>query len=425
MLTASEALDGIRSEPRCPPLYEVDPPFGPRRLAAAVEEVRERGGGGLYGLATAPAELALARVNLARAGGQDVRSFQVEEGWLLVAFVSAPRVVEPRRRRELPLWTTYDATPAPGARPADLDEVAVRQWVRFHDASEWRQVPRVGSADDWGVGGIGVLALDGKTWRPTVAAMVLAGRRPELFVPGCRVVAEVDGERFEIQGPALDLLRALDRGPARWLDGRVVREAVVNALLHRDWAREEPIRLLCKGERVEVVNPGSAEETRPNPLLHRLATLHRLTRGQGDGLDRVRARLAKQGRPSFSLVSREGWVRFVAEVERQLPREAPTVEVPVRVREPVVVVAPEPKPVGEPTPVVPALLPRDLDDRADAVLQVLRLRGRATTREVAEVLGCSRPVVGKVLTALVAEGRVRGTVEAGRSPFQAYEVVPT
>ena len=69
------------------------------------------------------------------------------------------------------------------------------------------------------------------------------------------------------------------------------------------------------------------------------------------------------------------------------------------------------------------LLPRDPDDRADAVLATLRARGRATIREIAGALGCSRPVVGKVLTALIGDGRVRATQGAGRSPFQSYEVV--
>lgn len=57
------------------------------------------------------------------------------------------------------------------------------------------------------------------------------------------------------------------------------------------------------------------------------------------------------------------------------------------------------------------------------MLATLRTHGRATTREIARALGCSRPVVGKVLTALVVDGRVRATQGAGRSPFQSYEVV--
>lgn len=427
MLAASAVLDAIRAEPRCPPLYEVDPPFAPKRLGAAVDEVRARGGGGLYGLAAAPSELALARVWLAQAGGQDVQTVKVAEGWLMIAFVAGVPVVEPRKRREVALWTTHDASPVPGARPDDLDELAVRQWLKFHDPSDWRRVPRVGNADDWGLGGIGVLALDDRTWRPSVAAMVLAGRRPELFVPGCRVVGEADGEAFEVHGPALDLLRALERGPTARLDGHVVREAVVNALLHRDWASDEPIRLTARGERIEVTNPGAfAAGKRPNPLLFQLAAIRRQTRGRGNGLAGLTARLTRQGRPNFSIVSRDGVVRFVAEVQRQSPPEPATVERPrPPVTTPVSVPTPAlaPPPVVIEAPVVPALLPRDLDDRADAVLQVLRLHGKATTREVAEILGCSRPVIGKVLTMLVASGRVRPTTEAGRSPFQAYEAV--
>ena len=428
MLTAAEALDVLREEPACPTLYEVDRPFGPKRLRAAVDEVRALGGGALCGLAAAPSELAMGRVWLARAGGQDVQTIQVAEGWLVLAFVPSPPVVEPQRRRELPLWTTHDASPVPGARADDLDPLAVRQWLKFHDPSDWRQVPRVGSADDWGLGGIGVLALDDRTWRPSVAAMVLAGRRPELFLPGCRVVGEVDGEAFEVHGAALDLLRALGRGPTSQLDGTVVREAVANALLHRDWATDEPVRLLARRERIEVINPGAfAAGKRPNPLLFQLAAIRRLTRGRGNGLAGLTARLTHQGRPNFSIVSRDGVVRFVAEIQRRSPPKPAVAEQPMP-PVPTPVVAPAPPPTTAPVvieaTVVPVLLPRDLDDRANAVLQVLRLHGKATTREVAEILGCSRPVIGKVMTRLVASGRVRPTTEAGRSPFQAYKAVP-
>jgi DNA-binding IclR family transcriptional regulator len=58
-------------------------------------------------------------------------------------------------------------------------------------------------------------------------------------------------------------------------------------------------------------------------------------------------------------------------------------------------------------------------DRTAEVLRLLGERGRLTARELAAALGCSRPVVGKILTVLVSEGRVRALAE-GRSPFQAY-----
>lgn len=79
-------------------------------------------------------------------------------------------------------------------------------------------------------------------------------------------------------------------------------------------------------------------------------------------------------------------------------------------------------PPPETAPAIPSLLPRDPDRRADAVLSILRARGRATTREIADALGCSRPVIGKVLTALVADERVTKVSASPRSPFQAYEL---
>jgi hypothetical protein len=57
-----------------------------------------------------------------------------------------------------------------------------------------------------------------------------------------------------------------------------------------------------------------------------------------------------------------------------------------------------------------------------AALAALHARQRTTTRELAAALACSQLVNGEVITALVAQGRVRPTVTLGRSPFQAYEV---
>ena len=435
MLTAPETLAALLAELGGPALHDVDPPLGPKRLRAALRQAR-RTGGVVAGVARSSGEAGLARSWLARDGAREVRTIQVEEGWLLVARASRARPRARSRRRELPLWTSPDARPVPGAMGEDLDEDTVRRWLEGHDASEWRPAPRVGPGDDWSLGGVGILALDDGAWRPTVAAMVLAGRRPELFLPACAVVGEVDGGPFEVVGTVPEMLRTLGRGPLRPFDGRVLRESVLNALLHRDWTVDAPVEIRAVGERVEVANPGEVSRPGPpNPLLMRLAVVLGLTAGHREGLGAISARLARQGRRDFSLVARDGVVRFVAEVRRRQPREAPPVPL-ISPAPPPVPAAPElpcpepapPAPVevppAPPAPApVPSLLPRDPDDRADAVLRVLRHRGRATTREIAEALGCSRPVIGKVLTVLVAEGRVRTTVEPERSPFQAYEAV--
>ena len=50
-----------------------------------------------------------------------------------------------------------------------------------------------------------------------------------------------------------------------------------------------------------------------------------------------------------------------------------------------------------------------------------RTLGDVTADWLGTALGCSRPVVGRLIATLVADGRVRALAE-GRSPFQAYEI---
>ncbi len=437
MLSATDTLELIRERLGSPPTLLVDRPFLPSRLQAAADEV---GPGGLVALvADHPGHAAMLGIQLRRIG-LDVESVEVDEGVLVLGHRPAPPrrpVVEVQRPEP---WSTPDAAPIPGARPTDLDEAALRRLLRA--AHDRREVPDVGSNEDRYLGSYGLLALDGRTWRPTVAAMVLAGTRPDLFLPGCALEAEVDGEAFTLRGTLPDILRGLDR-PARPLDQRIVREAVANAFLHRDWSSPEPVELGARDCRVEVCNPGRLARSTPNPLLVHLAGALGLVPAEGKGLAGVAARLRRLGLPPHSLFERDGVVRFVVDLPRRrqrppaTPRHLPPPPpmpvppaLPAQPSEPdppPAPVEPPAAPVPDPPPpvVVPSLMPRDPDHRADAVLAVLRARGQATTREVAGALGCSRPVIGKVLTALVAEGRVRYVAAFGNSPFQAYAVADT
>ena len=299
-----------------------------------------------------------------------------------------------------------------------------------------------------------MLALDGQTWRPTIAAMVLAGNRPDLFVPGCSLRGEVDGEAFALTGTVPDVLRSIAGSPTAVLDPRIVLEVVRNAFLHRDWSATGPVVLHVRGDRVEVRNPGRLGRARPNPLLVHLAAELELTQGRGRGLAAIADWLGRMGLPAYTLFERRGEVCFVVDLPRRRgtatppppqPVQGPPLPQPVQASPPPqpvqpvqpsaqavappAWVAPAPPPPAPPPPAppppapVPALLPRDPVRRADALLATLRARGRATARDLAAIMGCSRPVIGKVLTALVGAGRVRAIVRAPNSPFQEYEVI--
>lgn len=120
---------------------------------------------------------------------------------------------------------------------------------------------------------------------PTYLAVLLFGREPARFLPGAYVVFAVfDGGsraaehslRFDATGPlprlADDVLQKLqlhtgiaidksnaDSRPSRQrYSRRALREAVINALVHRDYESPEPVRISVFANRIEVTNPGGA-----------------------------------------------------------------------------------------------------------------------------------------------------------------------
>ncbi len=118
--------------------------------------------------------------------------------------------------------------------------------------------------------------------RPTVAGMLLFGRNPQQFVRSAEIVCvryggESMGDEFirqELGGPLPEQIRqaeafvaanmrrgmritGLAREEAAEYPLAVVREAIVNAVAHRDYSvRGEGIRLLLFSNRLEIYSPG-------------------------------------------------------------------------------------------------------------------------------------------------------------------------
>ena len=443
-LPATDALALLHAELGAPPLTILDAHDGPRALRAAVAQAARHPDGGLLALLAADTSAAtLPRTWLATGHGArvEIDTVPVGEGVLLLA-----RVTGTGRR---------DAGPVPEATPHDLDDDLLRRLLAT-DAVDERCSADFGSNEERYLARRGLLAADGRRWRPTLAGLLIAGRRPELFLPGCALVGTVDGEPFALHGTVPALTRSVARHALGDADPDLLAEVVLNALMHRDWPSEEPVRLSLEGERLEVSAPARLANGAPrrpahaNPLLVHLACALGLAHGAGRGLQDVARRLARQHKPPFSLVERLGRVVFMADVDRPAQRGArrprPTTRhlpPPPEVRLPATSWTAEPPaappaspppdhppalappgPTAPPPAAVPSLLPRQPDDRAKALLAVLRTHGEATTRDLATALGCSRPVIGKALAVLVEQGRVRRLATSERSPFQRYVAAP-
>ena len=183
----------------------------------------------------------------------------------------------------------YDVSPVTGARPSDLDEASVNAFVRR--IRETRSSIFRGQEDVDILGMLNVLTEHDGVVVPTLAGLLVFGRYPQQFEPqlNLTVVAYPTtragepgprGERFidnrSIDGPipamVVESVQALKRNMRRrsivtgllrtdeWeYPEEVLREAIVNALVHRDYseyARGMQVQIELYPDRLVVRNPG-------------------------------------------------------------------------------------------------------------------------------------------------------------------------
>ncbi len=136
---------------------------------------------------------------------------------------------------------------------------------------------------------LGCIGPDGSAWRPTVAGLMLFGKPQALRrcfpmtrvdyirVPGREWVPDPDRrfDTIELRDPLFRLIRraqaavlddlpkgfALQEGDLQRQDKpvipqRVIREALVNALMHRSYRSHSPVQIIRYANRLEIRNPG-------------------------------------------------------------------------------------------------------------------------------------------------------------------------
>jgi predicted HTH transcriptional regulator len=142
--------------------------------------------------------------------------------------------------------------------------------------------------------------------QPTHAAVLLFGRQPQRFLLSSEVkAAHFHGTAATTQAPA-----------AYEIPPEVIREAIVNAVAHRDYTSNGSVQVMVFADRVEIWNPGSlppslslAQLRQPhgsipaNPLLaeplYLTEYIERLGTGTGDMIRRCRE--AGLSEPVFAL----------------------------------------------------------------------------------------------------------------------------
>lgn len=176
----------------------------------------------------------------------------------------------------------FEAEPAPGARRDDFDEEVITEFVIKWQERQHREWPR--PVDDLL---LRVGALD-ESGRPTVAGVLMFASNPQAFLPqsGLTFVKFVGtlprgetgqpgyGRREEISGPLARIIQrtwevvgeemrtgavvtGLEREERTEYPVAAVREALVNAVAHRDYrlgGRRIEVRMFA--DRMEITSPG-------------------------------------------------------------------------------------------------------------------------------------------------------------------------
>ncbi|RLK48864.1 ATP-dependent DNA helicase RecG [Alkalispirillum mobile] len=183
---------------------------------------------------------------------------------------------------------SYDASVVTGASLDDLDPDAIEHYRNARRAVN-PAAEELNFSDDELLESLGAVVRNAGNLQPTVAGVLLFGRRGALrrLFPANRVdYVRIPGkewiedphERFTTLDLRDTLPRLIQRATAAVLDDlprafqlpegeirrdektvlpdKVVREAVVNAVMHRNYQRQQPVQLLRYSNRLEVQNPG-------------------------------------------------------------------------------------------------------------------------------------------------------------------------
>lgn len=223
----------------------------------------------------------------------------------------------------------FEATVAPGASQADLDDAAVERYLE--------RLPGLAAPSPSAAlltRGCLKATAQGE-FVPTYAGLLLFGRNPQQYLPSAEIIAvryagATMGDEFvreDMRGPLGDQIRRAEaflvanmrrgmriRGFTREevteYPLAVAREAVVNAVGHRDYGlRGDSIRLLMFSDRMEIYSPGRlpGHVTLDNLLYERFSRNEVIVQVLSDlgfierlgyGIDRMIAAMQETGLPA-------------------------------------------------------------------------------------------------------------------------------
>jgi len=173
----------------------------------------------------------------------------------------------------------FEALPCRGAGLADLSERLIAEYIRRREETSGQAL---GLSSEEMLRSLGCLVNEDGRWVPTNAGVMLFAEDPQRFIgqaevacvrfKGTDVVSYID--RRDLRGPLYQLVDDAEQfiyrhmKVGRRIEGFVgvdyreypqdaVREAIVNAVVHRDYSRRgQCIRVFMFDDRIEVYSPG-------------------------------------------------------------------------------------------------------------------------------------------------------------------------
>jgi len=300
----------------------------------------------------------------------------------------------------------FDASVCPQASLADLDAERMAWFIDRARQVRGFPLPPNASASEL-LTRLNLLSHG----QPTHAAVLLFGRQPQRFL----ISSEVKAAHFH--GTA-----ATTQAPAAYeIPPEVIREAIVNAVAHRDYTSNGSVQVMVFADRVEVWNPGSlppslslAQLRQPhgsipaNPLLaeplYLTQYIERLGTGTGDMIRRCR----EAGLPEPVFALEDG---FRISLGRPLPQPSSSVTTEETEEETKEETKEESR--GQE---ISGAAPGKASISREQILAELRSHPEVTIAELARQLNLSDSGVEYNLRKLRQEGRIRreGSTKAGR-----------
>lgn len=265
-----------------------------------------------------------------------------------VASEQEERILSERR---VSLARSFDASPCPEARLADLTLALFHAYQQETVAAEVLAANHRNIEEQLAA----LRFYDLRRDCPTIAGLLLFGKNPRFFLPGAYIqylrlpgvsLTELPVDQAEISGDLFQVLRELEvrlrasitttLAPVSTLRERqvpnypewAVRELLLNAVMHRDYQSNTPVRFYEYADRIEIQNPGGlygevtpATLTRRssyrNPVIAEAMKVLGFVNRFGYGIQRAQALLAENGNPPLALVLDDPKV-FEVTVRRRL-----------------------------------------------------------------------------------------------------------